>query len=72
MATVCIVTTIGRKIYISWDNINIANGHKCVYRYGIAAERINLPYCYCMMIVTERVCILMDFSSIEIVTDHKS
>ena len=72
MATVCIVTTIGRKIYISWDNINIANGHKCVYRYGIAAERINLPYCYCMMIVTERVCIFMDFSSIEIVTDHKS
>ena len=72
MATVCIVTTTGRKVYISWDNINIANGHKCVYRYGIAAERINLPCCYCKMIVTERVCTFMDFSSIEIVTYHVS
>ena len=70
MATVCIVTTTGRKVYISWDNINIANGHKCVYRYGIAAERINLPCCYCKMIVTDDR--HLDFSSIEIVTYHVS
>ena len=32
--------------------------------------RISLPYCYCMIIVTEHIFIFMDFSCIEIFTEH--
>ena len=51
-----------------------ARACKCVYidfnRIGIATGCISLPYCYCMIIVIEHICIFIDYTCIEIVTEH--
>ena len=51
-------------------------GIKCVYIdfncIGIATGRTNLPYCYCLIILTERICIFIDCTCIEIATEHIS
>ena len=49
---------------------------KCVYinfnRIGAVTGCISLPYCYCMSIVTEHFCLFIDYTCIEIVTEHMS
>ena len=50
---------LGRvSVYIGFDRI------------GIPVGRISLPYRYCMTIVTEHICIFIDCTYIEIVTEH--
>ena len=48
------------NVYIDFNRIEIATGN------------MNLQYCYCLIIATERICIFIDYPCIEIVTEHIS
>ena len=60
IGTVLITVKVRKYVYIDFKRIGIATG--C----------ISLPYCYCMIIDTEHICIFFDCTRIEIITGHMS
>ena len=60
IGTVLIAVKVRKYVYIDFKRIGIATG--C----------ISLPYCYCVIIDTEHICIFFDCTRIEIITGHMS
>ena len=60
IGTVLILPQGIKCVYIDFNCIGTATGHR------------NLPYCFCLIIVIERICISIDCTCIKIVTENIS